>query len=129
MKKYQDCLNACTEYETKYGSTEKINELRKNARENHLKQLRDERKREVELKKQGEVVTRTVNELTKRSIKFEEQTDKTRIQDILRPIYAPLEDFPIHIDQLGVGLVWPACFCYPEFEYCDFQQELEDNIV
>lgn len=129
LKKYEECLAACTKYADKYGTTDKITELRKTARDEHLQQLRNERKRAAELRKQGEALSRTVAELTKRGIKFEEQTDKTRIQDILRPIYAPVEDFPIHIDELGEGLVWPACFCYPEFEYCDFQQELEDNVV
>lgn len=72
---------------------------------------------------------RTVAELTVRGIRFEEQTPKTRIQDLLQPAYVPLEDFPIRIEQLSDELVWPAVFCYPEFEFCDFQQQLNDNVV
>lgn len=131
LKRYENCLAACTKYADKYGGTnDKITDLRKNAREAHLKQLRDQRKLANEIKKKGECLSRTVAELTKRRIRFEEQTERTRIQDILRPIYVPLEEFPIHIDEFnGDSLIWPAVFCYPEFEFCDFQQELNDNVT
>lgn len=122
-------MAACTKYADRYGASDKIAELRKKARDEHLTQLRDERKRDNEDRKKGEILMRTVAELTVRGIRFEEQTPKTRIQDLLQPAYVPLEDFPIRIEQLSDELVWPAVFCYPEFEFCDFQQQLNDNVV
>lgn len=129
LKRYEDCLAACTKYTDKYGTNDKIMDLRKTAREEHLFQLRDERKRANDERKKGELLSRTVAELKKRGIRFEEQTNKTRLEDLLRPVYIPLEEFPICIDQLNDVLRWPAVFCYPEFEFCDFQQSLNDDVV
>lgn len=129
LKRYEECLEACTKYTDKYGMNDKVTELRKKARDEHLQQLRDERKRANDERKKGELLSRTVAELKKRGIRFEEQTDKSNLADLLRPVYIPLEDFPIRIDQLSDELSWPAVFCYPEFEFCDFQQCLSDNVV
>lgn len=129
LKRYEECLELSTKYVDQYGSTDKIVDLRKNAREAHLKILLEQRKTAAQHRKKSEKLSRTVAELTKRGIKFEEQTDKSRIEDLLTPVYDPLTEFPIHIQESGDGLTWPAIFCYPELELCDFQQGLEDDVV
>lgn len=129
LKRYEACLDACSEYADKYGTNDALTKLRTKARNEHMQVLRDERERTAVERKKSEAITRTEAELHSRGVRFEEALGKTRLRNILRPTYVPLEDFPIHLNKMGDGLVWPAVFCYPEFEICDFQQELEDNVL
>lgn len=125
-KKYDECIELCNNYEKQYGKTEKSSELRNKARETHVKELRDERKRQTEQRKKGELLQRTIDTLKERKIQFEEQLPSTPYEVLMRPAYIPLEDSPIQMDESG-ELRWPAIFCYPEFEIVDFQQQLSDS--
>lgn len=126
LKKYEECIDLCNKYIDKYGQSDKCLELRKKARETHLQVLRDERKKQNEHRRKGETLKRTIDELKARGIKFEEQLASSAYEDLIRPTYIPLEEYPIQISEDGM-LRWPAIFCYPEFEICDFQQQLHDN--
>lgn len=126
LKKYEECIDLCNKYLDTYGQVEKCLELRQKARETHLQSLRDERKKQNEHRRKGETLKRTIEELKSRGIKFEEQIKKSAYVDLIKPTYLPLEEYPIQISDDGM-LRWPAIFCYPEFEICDFQQQLHDN--
>lgn len=126
LKKYEECIDLCNKFTDKFGQNDKCLELRKLARETHLQQLRDERKKQNEHRRKGEALKRTIDELKTRGIKFEEQLKTSAYEDLIKPTYLPLEEFPIQITDDG-SLRWPAIICYPEFEICDFQQQLHDN--
>lgn len=126
LKKYEECIDLCNRYIDKFGQNEKCVDLRKKAREKHLQELRDERRKQNEHRCKGETLKRTIDELKARSIKFEEQLQTSSYVDLIRPTYLPLEEYPIQITDDG-QLRWPAIFCYPEFEICDFQQQIYDN--
>lgn len=128
LKKYDECIEQCTKYEKQYGQTDKCKELRTMARETHLRELRDERKRQNDYRKKGELLNRTIETLKERKIRFEEQLQSTPYEELIRPKYIPLEEYPIQMSEDG-QLRWPAAFCYPEFEICDFQQQLYDSNV
>uniref|UniRef100_A0A1A9VZ45 Cns1/TTC4 wheel domain-containing protein n=1 Tax=Glossina brevipalpis TaxID=37001 RepID=A0A1A9VZ45_9MUSC len=52
--------------------------------------------------------------------------------ELLKPKFAPLEDFPVHFDNDdddNKTLVWPAAFSYPEFLFSDFQQQLSEEVT
>lgn len=128
LKNYEECIELCNKFVDKYGQNDKCLELRKTAREKHLQQLRDERKKQADHRRKGETLKRTIDELKVRGIKFEEQLDESRYEDLIKPTYIPLEEFPIQMCEDG-SMRWPAVFCYPEFILCDFQQQLYDNNV
>lgn len=130
LKRFDECIDLCNNYIDKYGQSDKICELRKKARESHLQQLRDDRKEQAEQRRKGETLKRTIDELKRRKISFEEQIrdDDIPYEHLIRPNYIPLEEFPIQIAESG-QLRWPAVFCYPEFTLCDFQQQLMDDNV
>lgn len=128
MKNYDECIELCNKYAEQFGQNDKIIELKKKARETHLTELRDERKRQTEIRKKGETLKRTIDELKTRGVKFEEQLPSSRYEDLIRPGYIPLEEYPIQMTGDNV-LRWPSIFCYPEYECCDFQQQLTDNNV
>lgn len=92
----------------------------------HVKELRDERKKQADQRKKGELLQRTIDTLKERKIQFEEQLPSTPYEVLMRPAFIPLEDYPIQMDESG-ELRWPAMFCYPEFEIVDFQQQLYDS--
>lgn len=125
LKRYEECIELCNSYAEQFGQTDKCNELKKKARETHVQELRDERKKQIEVRKKGETLKRTIDELKARGIKFEEQLPTSRYEDLIKPGYIPLEEFPIQMIDDNI-LRWPAVFCYPEFECCDFQQQLSD---
>lgn len=126
LKKYEECIGLCNKFTDKFGQNDKCLELRKLARETHLQQLRDERKKQNEHRRKGEALKRTIDELKMRGIKFEEQLKTSAYEDLIKSSYLPLEEYPIQITDDG-SLRWPAIICYPEFEICDFQQQLHDN--
>lgn len=126
LKKYEECIEFCNKYIDKYGQNDKCLELRQKARETHLQELRDERKKQNEHRRKGETLKRTIQELKTRRIQFEEQLEMTAYEDLIKPSYLPLEEYPIQITDDGM-LRWPAIFCYPEFEICDFQQQIFDS--
>lgn len=125
LKNYEQCIEQCNNYIEKFGQTDKCSDLRKKARETHLQELRDERKRHNEHRRKGETLKRTIDELKSRGIKFEEQLHTSKYEDLIRPTYLPLEEYPIQMTDDGM-LRWPAIVCYPEFEICDFQQQIYD---
>lgn len=126
LKKYEECIDLCNKYIDKYGQNDKCLDLRKKARDTHLQELRDERKKQNEQRRKGETLKRTIETLKSRGIQFEEQLESSSYEDLIKPSYIPLEDYPIQITDAGF-LQWPAIFCYPEFEICDFQQQIYDN--
>lgn len=126
LKNFEECIELCNKYIDQFGQTDKCLELRKKARETHLQELRDERRRQNEQRRKGETLKRTIEELKARGIKFEEQLKTSSYEDLIKTTYLPLEDYPIQITDDG-QLRWPALFCYPEYEICDFQQQIYDN--
>ncbi len=67
-------------------------------------------------------------ELDKRNIKFEDRKFNSPItESLIQPKLAPLEDFPISMDEHGL-LIWPVSFCYPEFLFSDFQQQVSEDV-
>lgn len=126
LKKYEECIELCNKYTDQFGQNDKCLELRKKARETHLQELRDERKKQNEHRRKGETLKRTIAELKARGIKFEEQVESSSYEDLIKPSYLPLEEYPIQMTDEGF-LRWPAVFCYPEFEICDFQQQIYDS--
>ena len=80
-------------------------------------------------KKKEQLLQRTINELEGRKIKFEEKRHNEPItENLIRPKLAPLEDYPVRIDENGI-LVWPISFCYPEYLFSDFQQQVSEDIL
>lgn len=68
-------------------------------------------------------------ELEKRKIKFEDRKLNSPITEkLIQPKLAPLEDFPVSIDDNGL-LTWPVSFCYPEFLFSDFQQQVSEDVT
>lgn len=68
--------------------------------------------------------------LEQRAIKFDDQRINKRLnitEELLRPKFLPLEDYPVHLDDDGSTLIWPAAFSYPEFLLSDFQQQLPET--
>jgi len=68
--------------------------------------------------------------LEQRVVKFDDQPINKRLnisEDLLRPKFLPLEDYPVHLDEDGSSLIWPAAFSYPEFLLSDFQQNLPES--
>lgn len=126
LKKYEECIELCNKYTDQFGQNDKCLELRKKARETHLQELRDDRKKQNEHRRKGETLKRTIAELKARGIKFEEQVESSSYEDLIKPSYLPLEEYPIQMTDEGF-LRWPAVFCYPEFEICDFQQQIYDS--
>lgn len=105
-------------------------DLRKESLELKAQKARDERREQSKEKRKAEAVQRTVEAIKKRGVRFEVPGGCTLdvTPELLRPFLAPLEDFPVHLDEVG-GLVWPAAFCYPEFVFSDFQQNLSEDVL
>ncbi|KAL7736381.1 hypothetical protein ACLKA6_014847 [Drosophila palustris] len=100
---------------------------------NKMKKLdieRNQRKEAAEAKRQLTRFQKLKDALEHRAVKFDDQPINKRpniSEDLLRPKFLPLEDYPVHLDQDGSSLIWPAAFSYPEFLLSDFQQQLPES--
>ncbi|KAH8389985.1 tetratricopeptide repeat protein 4 [Drosophila serrata] len=101
---------------------------------NKMKKLeteRNQRKEAAEAKRRLSRYHRLRDAIEQRSVKFDDQKaggkNATISEELLRPKFLPLEDHPVHLDEDGTTLVWPAAFSYPEFLFSDFQQQLPET--
>ncbi|EDW02127.1 DNA polymerase interacting tetratricopeptide repeat-containing, protein of 47 kDa [Drosophila grimshawi] len=91
---------------------------------------RNQRKEAAESKRRLARFHKLRDALTQRAIKFDDQpiNKRTNITDeLLRPKFLPLEDYPVHLDEDESTLIWPTAFSYPEFLLTDFQQQLPET--
>ncbi|XP_062133741.1 DNA polymerase interacting tetratricopeptide repeat-containing, protein of 47 kDa [Drosophila sulfurigaster albostrigata] len=100
---------------------------------NKMKKLdteRNARKEAADAKRRATRFSKLRDALEQRAIKFDDQPLNKRLnisEELLRPKFLPLEDFPVHLDEDGNTLVWPTAFSYPEFLLSDFQQQLPET--
>lgn len=91
---------------------------------------RNQRKEAAESKRRLTRFLKLRDALEQRATKFDDQPINKRpniTEDLLRPKFLPLEDYPVHLDDDGSTLIWPAAFSYPEFLLSDFQQQLPET--
>ncbi|XP_052860483.1 DNA polymerase interacting tetratricopeptide repeat-containing, protein of 47 kDa [Anopheles cruzii] len=125
MDRFELCAEICDTILQADPSNGPAIELRKTCAARKVAQERDARKAARQEREKEVRLQRTRDELTKRSVKFEEH-DALIDERKLRPRLAPLEDFMVSSNSDGV-LHWPVVFCYPEFHTTDFQQQLSED--
>lgn len=108
-------------------------DLRKDCQALKAQKARDERKQQTKEKRKADSIRQTIVEIERQGIRFEEHrlasgTATDIVPELLKPCLAPLEDYPVHLDE-NRQLVWPTAFCYPEFLFSDFQQNLSESVV
>lgn len=124
LDRFEQCIDLCDQILLDDPKRQDALRLRKSCNDRCQKKLRDDRKLSgAERKKRDE--WDTVIEIIKmRKLKFEDvDTSEEITKKLLTPTYAPLEDHPVHRDASG-NLEWPLTFCYPEFMFSDYQQEV-----
>lgn len=125
LDKFDPCLEHCDEILRKDPTNSQALELRKTVLAKKTTSERDARKTALAERRKQEQLTRTVDTLKKRAVKFEESDALTNGKR-LRPRLAPLEEVMVTADSNGV-LHWPTVFCYPQFLSTDFQQQLSED--
>lgn len=129
LGKHDDCIKVCDEILHSIPTYQSAIDLRKASQLSKSNQARDQRKVNAANKKKEDLVNRTLTELERRKIKFEDRKLNAPItQSLIQPKLAPLEDFPVSMDENG-ALVWPVSFCYPEFLFSDFQQQVSEDVT
>lgn len=129
LGKYDDCIKICDEILHSIPTYQSAIELRKTSQLNKTNQARDQRKLNATIKKKEDLLNKTLMELEKRKIKFEDRKFNTPITGaLIQPKLAPLEEFPVSMDEHGL-LTWPVSFCYPEFLFSDFQQQVSEDVT
>ncbi|XP_037030296.1 DNA polymerase interacting tetratricopeptide repeat-containing, protein of 47 kDa [Bradysia coprophila] len=129
LGKYDDCIRVCDEILHSIPTYQSAIELRKASQQSKINQARDQRKLNATNRKKEETLNRTLLELENRKIKFEDRKYNAPITDsLIQPKLGPLEDFPVSIDEHGL-LTWPVSFCYPEFLFSDFQQQVSEDVT
>lgn len=129
LEKYDECILHCDGVLLIDAAHKPALELRKSAQQKKANRQRDARKQNALERKKQEQLEKTVNALALRNVKFDGQKGNEITVELMRPCLGPLEDFPVHLDDDGQSLIWPAAFCYPEFLFSDFQQQLSENAM
>lgn len=129
LGKYDDCIRICDEILHSNPKYQSAIDLRKASQLSKINKARDERKLTATNRKKEDLLTKTLVELEKRNIKFEDRKLHAPItESLIQPKLAPLEDFPVSMDEQGL-LIWPVSFCYPEFLFSDFQQQVNEDVT
>ncbi|KFB37809.1 AGAP012044-PA-like protein [Anopheles sinensis] len=125
LDRFELCVELCDTILQRDPANGAAIELRKSCLSRKSEKQRNERKEARQEREKEDQWNRTVTELRKRSVKFEER-NALEDERKLKPRLAPLADFPVSCDKDGI-LHWPAVFCYPEFQTTDFQQQLSED--
>lgn len=129
LGKYDDCIKTCDEILLSIPTYQSAIELRKASQLSKANQARDQRKLNATNKKKEGLLNKILTELEQRKIKFEDRKLNSPItESLIQPKLAPLEDFPVTMDDHGL-LIWPVSFCYPEFLFSDFQQQVSEDVT
>ncbi|XP_055707055.1 DNA polymerase interacting tetratricopeptide repeat-containing, protein of 47 kDa [Phlebotomus papatasi] len=131
LQKYDLCVELCDQILSGDSGEKDILKLRQTCCARKAEKERQERKLAAEQKRKLDEQQKTINEIKKRKIRFEEienQTFTDITMDILKPKYAPVEDFPVCLSPDG-QLCWPVVFCFPEYNVSDFQQQLDESFT
>ncbi|XP_017149044.1 DNA polymerase interacting tetratricopeptide repeat-containing, protein of 47 kDa [Drosophila miranda] len=130
LDKFDVCTQMCEELlEVDIDHKEAKDLLHKNKMKK-LETERNQRKEAAESKRRLTRFHKLRDAIEQRAIKFDDQKvgKKANItEELLRPKFLPLEDHPVHLDDNGSTLIWPAAFSYPEFLFSDFQQQLPET--
>lgn len=124
LDRFDQCVELCDEIMHADPKNIEAQRLRKACNERWQKKMRDDRKLSGAEKKKSDEWDRVIETIKARKLKFEDVDSIDEInKKILTPTYAPLEDHVVHRDMSG-NLEWPITFCYPEFMFSDYQQEV-----
>lgn len=128
LERFEVCSQLCDEILELNPEDKNAQDLLKKNKLRKLEKERNERKEAAEKKRKVQQFHRLCNALEERKIKFDDQKPgKPITEELLKPKFLPLEDFPVHLDEDNKTLIWPAAFSYPEFLYSDFQQQLTEE--
>ncbi|XP_065086031.1 DNA polymerase interacting tetratricopeptide repeat-containing, protein of 47 kDa [Ochlerotatus camptorhynchus] len=125
LDKFDPCVEYCDVILRNDPTNKQAVELRKSVLAKKTTKARDARKTTQAERRKQEQLTRTLDALKKREVKFEEPDALTN-EKRLKPILGPLNEFMVKADSNGV-LHWPTVFCYPQFLTTDFQQQLSEE--
>lgn len=124
LDRYEQCIDLCDQIMHDDPKHQDAQRLRKSCHDRWQRKMRDDRKLSGEERKKRDAWDRVVDTIKTRKLKFEEiESGEEITKKLLKPTYAPLEDHPVHMDLSG-NLEWPLTFCYPEFMFSDYQQEV-----
>ncbi|XP_030375283.1 tetratricopeptide repeat protein 4 [Scaptodrosophila lebanonensis] len=129
LDKFNLCTQLCEELLEVNIDHKEAKELLHKTKMNKIEMERNQRKQAAEAKRRLTHFHKLRDALEHRSVKFDDlKANKHITEELLRPKFLPLEDFPVHLDSAdGVSLIWPAAFSYPEFLLSDFQQQLPES--
>ncbi|XP_055917637.1 DNA polymerase interacting tetratricopeptide repeat-containing, protein of 47 kDa [Eupeodes corollae] len=129
ISKFDVCKQLCEEILEEDPKNTAAKELISQTKTKMQEAERNERKAAAEAKKKLTRFHRTIDAIKDRGVKFDDMKPNTRLtEELLRPKFLPLEDFPVHLDEDNI-LIWPAAFSYPEFMFSDFQQNLNEDAL
>lgn len=124
LDRFEQCVDLCDQLTQEDPKNEDAKRLRKACNDRMQRKMRDDRKLSAADRKKRDEWDRVIEIIKMRRLKFEDHSEGDEItQKTLIPTYAPLEDHPVHRDMSG-NLEWPVTFCYPEFMFSDYQQEV-----
>ena len=130
LSKFEECIHQCDAILQIEPGHKAALDLRKSSQSVKALKERDARKKVAAEKKQAEQLENVLRAIKARKVKF--QLNKTYTEDVtaemLLPHLDPLAEHPVHLDVLSF-LIWPAAFCYPEFSFSDFQQNLSEHLT
>ncbi|XP_075168489.1 DNA polymerase interacting tpr containing protein of 47kD [Haematobia irritans] len=128
LERFDVCTEICEQILENHVDNKDAQNLLKKNKAKKLDIERNKRKEVAQQKKKIQRFQNLVTALEERKIKYDDIKPGVSItEEILRPKLLPLEDFPVHLDEDNKTLMWPAAFCYPEFLYSDYQQQLSEE--
>jgi tetratricopeptide (TPR) repeat protein len=132
LKKFDEACDQVQEFLIEDPTNKDLIDLQKTAITKKTEKLRDERKTQMLEKKKRQDFQTLVQALVQRKVKIEEirkgNLSSELTPEILLPKVEPLEYFPTSLDKQG-NVLYPAIFCYPEYQLTDLQQQLNELLT
>ncbi|CAH1111774.1 unnamed protein product [Psylliodes chrysocephalus] len=126
MKQYQNAIEFCDVILNKQKDNEVILELRQKCVNEEKLKKRNERKRDIEIKKKEKEEEELIKEIIKRGYKIEGGLKGKLSLDKLEPHFPQLVHNRVFLDENN-NLIWPVVFVYPEYKIMDYIQEFNEK--
>ncbi|XP_073847339.1 DNA polymerase interacting tpr containing protein of 47kD [Musca autumnalis] len=128
LERFDLCTELCDEIIERDPENQDAQNLLKKNKTKKQEIERSKRKEAAMEKKKLQRLHNLLRALDERNVKFDDiRPGKPITEELLRPKFLPLEDYPVHLDEDNTTLIWPAAFQYPEFMYSDYQQQLSEE--
>ncbi|XP_066148808.1 DNA polymerase interacting tetratricopeptide repeat-containing, protein of 47 kDa [Euwallacea fornicatus] len=127
LTQYNKALEFCDKLLEDNSNNKEILDLRKKCLKELKEKERNERKKDIEKKKQKKLEDDLIKEIVARGYQIEQGCSGNINLSQLEPYFPELAQYKVSLNKESNSLVWPVVFVYPEYKIMDYVQQFNEH--